>query len=235
MIPLVLIPGFMLDHGMWSDVAHDLAALGPLSYADPCHATSIEDMAAQTLATAPERFVAIGFSMGGYVAREMQRQAPERIMALVLAATSARGDTELEFQRKAGMAHADPSLFAGLSRTSIRRSLAPSSQGDGDLIERIHAMSVRLGGNLLRRQLLFRRSGDVASLHQISCPTLIVAGLQDRLRSLEEAEELAQHIPGATIASVDTGHMVPLEAPATFARLVADFIASSSLDAPIRR
>ncbi|SMO94653.1 alpha/beta fold hydrolase [Paracoccus laeviglucosivorans] len=221
---IILVPGFMLDADLWSDVIHDLATFGPIIHADPMGALSIEDMAEKTLAVAPNTFAVVGFSMGGYVAREIQRIAPQRVSKLVLLATSARGDSDLQARRKVAIADADPSAFRGLSRQSIRRSLSPEREEDNALVERIHAMSVRLGGQTFRNQAVFRRDGDLDKLPTIDCPTLIVAGGKDRLRSLEEAAEMQSAIPDAQMKIIEVGHMIPMEAPAELSPLLRAFL-----------
>lgn len=123
-----LVPGFMLDADPWSDMARDLEPLGPFFHANPKQATSIEGMAAEALAEAPETFALVGFSMDGRVAREIQRQAPERVSKLVLVATSARGDNAIRARRKTAVAKADPATFRGLSKKSIRQSLPRSAR-----------------------------------------------------------------------------------------------------------
>ncbi|MTH61597.1 alpha/beta fold hydrolase [Paracoccus litorisediminis] len=210
---VVLIPGFMLDRDLWHDVEPALAGFGPLIHSDPTQGASIADMARNTLGMAPARFALIGFSMGGYVAREMVYLAQDRVTHLVLIATSARGDDQVQQRRKAAVAGADPALFRGLSRASIRQSVHPDREQDADLIDRIHKMSVRLGGETFRRQALFQREGDAARLAEIRCPTLIVAGREDRLRSLDEAEELHRGVAGSQIEMLEAGHMIPMEAP----------------------
>lgn len=221
---MVLVPGFMLDEDLWTDVAGGLARFGPLIHADPSRGGSIEEMACETLAIAPDRFDLAGFSMGGYVARAIQRRAPERVRRLVLIATSARGDSEVQARRKAAVAGADPAAFRGLSRSSIRISLAPDREGYTALVERIHAMSLRLGGETFRRQALFQRNGDLDRLSGIACPTLIVAGRKDRLRSLEEAREMQAAIPGAGLEIIEAGHMIPMEAPEALSAVLAGFL-----------
>ncbi len=223
-VAIILVPGFMLDADLWSDVIQDLAPFGPIIHADPMGALSIEDMAEKTLALAPDKFAVVGFSMGGYVAREIQRRAPQKVSKLVLIATSARGDSDLQARRKAAIVDADPAAFHGLSRQSIRRSLAPEREEDNALVERIHAMSVRLGGQTFRDQALFLRDGDLEKLPTIGCPTLIVAGCKDRLRSLEEASEMQSAIPGAQMKIIEVGHMIPMEAPAELSPLIRTFL-----------
>jgi len=222
---LTLVPGFMLDRDLWTDIAPTLERFGPLTHADPARATTIAGMARDTLDAAPARFGLIGFSMGGYVAREMARVAPGRVSRLVLIATSARGDNEIQARRRAVASSADPSAFRGIARRSIAQSLAPEREGDEALIGRIHAMSARLGGETFRRQAMFRREGDMALLSAITCPTLVIAGDRDRLRSIAEAEEMASAIPGARLEILPSGHMIPMEAPGPLSDLLADFLA----------
>lgn len=219
---MVLVPGFMLDDDLWTDILPQLTVFGPVQYADPRTAISIRDMADKTLAAAPSTFALIGFSMGGYVAREMVRTAPDRVTHLLLIATSARGDREVQAQRE--RAAAARSVFKGISAAAIRTSLAPDREGDTALVRRIQNMSLRLGGNVFQHQALFRRSGDLDRLGDIDCPTLIVAGRQDRLRSLEEAYELHAGIPGSILRVIDCGHMIPLEAPVELGKTLQCFL-----------
>jgi pimeloyl-ACP methyl ester carboxylesterase len=97
---LLLVPGFMADETLWRDLEAPLARFAPLHYADLRHDSSIEAMARRALDAAPPSFLLVGFSMGGYVAREIARLAPERVRALVLIATSTRPDTPALRQRK---------------------------------------------------------------------------------------------------------------------------------------
>lgn len=212
---LLLLPGFMTDRDLWSDLAGDLAQIGPITYGDPSRDDTIRAMADRAIAEAPDRFALVGFSMGGYVAREIARRVPDRVRALVLVATSARADTPAQAQRKAAaVAHVRSRGFAGLSRGAILQSVHPARAGDAALIARIRAMGDRLGGAVFLRQAGQVRESDHAHLGRIACPTLVVAAAQDALRSLDEARELRDGIPGATLTVIEgSGHMLPLEAP----------------------
>jgi pimeloyl-ACP methyl ester carboxylesterase len=212
---ILLVPGFMADETLWNDMTAALERFGPIVHADLRHDTSVESMAQRVLETAPPSFLLVGFSMGGYVARAIARQAPERVRALVLVATSTRGDTPALQQRKGAVGKAAPSIaFSGLSRTAVATSLHPKQRDNLELIERVRAMSVRLGGEVFRRQSLLDRPGDLARMGEIRCPTLVVAAAEDQLRSVDEAREMAEAIPGATLQVIEeSGHMIPIEAP----------------------
>lgn len=216
---LVLLPGFMCDADLWTDVTPDLDTRWRAEHGDLFQDSSIEAMAARVLAAAPRRFVAVGFSMGGFVAREMALRAPERISALVLIATSAMGTSPersaMNRQRRARIADAP---FRGLSRTDLRRALHPSRQGEERLVERMLAMGARLGKDVLLRQLAAEREDGYGRLKDIGCPTLVIAADADALRPRGETDRLAAGIPGARYEIIaDCGHMIPMERPAALA------------------
>jgi pimeloyl-ACP methyl ester carboxylesterase len=208
---LVLLPGFMLDHGLWDDVRDDLASFGPLSFGDLFQDGSIEGMARRVLATAPASFALVGFSMGGYVAREIARQAPDRVTALILIATSARGDTvERSMSKRFAAKQVERGAFKGLSRAAVVAALHPKRAQDEVLIDRMLAMGSRLGGEVFLRQAMLQRDGDLDRLGDIRCPTLVIAAADDALRSVAESEKLARGIPGATLMVLEgSGHMLP--------------------------
>lgn len=223
---ILLVPGYMADATLWDDMRERLAPFGPLAHADLRHDSTLEDLARRALAEAPLSFILVGFSMGGYVAREMVRQAPERVRALVLIATSTRPDSDTVRLRKRTVIKAAPSVsFAGLSRTAIASSLHPREHDNEALIERVRAMGVRLGGEAFRQQSMVERPGDLHLLGQIRCPTLVVAAGHDGLRSLDEVRELHAGIAGAQFALIeDSGHMIPLEAPQALCNVIVPWL-----------
>ncbi|MGZ5199263.1 MAG: alpha/beta fold hydrolase [Telluria sp.] len=225
-IPVVLLPGFMLDTTLWDELASYLPAAWTLHRATLEGGDTIEAMARHIAAEAPERFVLVGFSLGGYVARQIAAHFPDRVAALVLIASSLREDTEQQAQLKQQTVRAlSPSTFNGLSARSIAQSLHPSRATDKALIERLRAMGARLGYDAFAIQSALRRAGVPAS--RIACPTLVVAAQQDGLRSLDEAIELRDSIPGAVLEIVpDSGHMIPLEQPERLGALISRWVES---------
>lgn len=219
---LILLPGFMCDADLWRDVEPALAGRWRVVHGDMVRDESIEAMADRLLAAAPRRFVPVGFSMGGFVAREVALRAPERVRALVLIATSAMGTSpdraERNRERRERIA-ARP--FRGLSRSDLKRALHPSRRHDEALVERMLAMGRRLGKEVLLRQLAAGRVDGHDRLPEIRCPTLVVAAGSDELRPRRETDRLAAGIPGARYEIVeDCGHMIPLERPEALAALL---------------
>lgn len=223
---MLLVPGFMLDADLWRDVVPALTGYGPATYADLSQDGSIAAMAHRALSEAPSKFVLVGFSMGGYVAREIVRQAADRVAALVLIATSARGDSDVQLQRKAVIAgQTGSAAFIGLSRSAVVSSLHPDNAGRADIIARIQAAGHRLGGDVFRRQSLIDRRDERDDLKMIRCPSLVIAGEQDRLRSRTEALELHRGLVGSRFEIIEnTGHMVPMEAPKRLVTILGEWL-----------
>jgi len=222
---IVLIPGFMLDETLWRDVEPRLSMIAPVIHADLRTGQTIAAMAEHILTTCPPRFVLIGFSLGAYVAREIARRAPQRVIALVLIATSARPDGPEHAQRKHAALATSAAGFRGMSRAALAASLHPRLAGDAEMIERLRQMNVRLGHEVFVRQSMLDRGDDRGRLQDIACPTLVVAAANDQLRRVEEARELADGIRGATLVVIEnSGHMIPMEQPAMLATTVASWL-----------
>ena len=223
---LVFMPGFMLDESLWKDVLPFIDNAEQLMFGDLCSGNSIETIAQANLNKAPESFALIGFSMGGYVAREMVRQAPHRIKSLILIATSARADNDQQaLQRITAAKNMSSTNFRGLSQASIKESLGDSATKNSELIERIRLMGAGLGKDAFILQSSIRRTGDLDQLSVITCPTLVVAGDQDRLRSLDEVTQLQEGIPKSELAVIkDCGHMIPLEQPSLLGPMISGWL-----------
>ena len=81
------------------------------------------------------------------------------------------------------------------------------------------------GGHAAAQVVDSLRRDGYADLERIACPALVVACRQDRLRSFEETERMARHLPRARFEAIeDCGHMAPLERPAELAALLAAWI-----------
>ena len=78
MTPFVLVPGLNCDARVFAGISQALWPLGPVTIANHMTGDRIEAIAKAILADAPPKFALIGFSMGGYIAFEILRQAPAR-------------------------------------------------------------------------------------------------------------------------------------------------------------
>lgn len=229
--PFLLLPGFMADAALWMEVAPALQSSGPITYGDLNEGDSLEAIAQQILARAPARFILVGFSMGGYVARTIARIAPERVPALILVASSSRPDTPQQMKSKAAAIKAIPAgPFRGLSMAAIKASVHPNRAGDTELLSRIREMGIRLGTDVFISQSSVVRPHPSGELAKIACPTLVIAADADQLRSLDEARELEAGIPKATLVVIpNSGHMVPMEQPELLGNAIRQWLREMGL------
>jgi pimeloyl-ACP methyl ester carboxylesterase len=220
---LMLLPGLACDAELWT---HQRAALmGGGTPSTPPRAVSVTDvhqradslpqMAALLLAEHPGEFALVGCSMGGMLALEVQRQAPDRVRGLALLGSTARADTPalITLRRQA------IDLFAqGQSEALVRANaaLAFHPQHVAGLVEAYVAMVLRAGADSLIRQnrAVMARADLRKSLAAVACPTLVVAGLDDQLTPPDCAREMAEAIPGAQLKLLPAcGHMLTWEQP----------------------
>src|SRR5579864_4143445 len=99
-IPVLLVPGLMCSPRLFSDQIPALWRFGPIAVADHTRDDSMGAIARRILLMAPPSFVLVGLSMGGYIALELLRQAPDRVFKLGLLDTSARPDTHEQSERR---------------------------------------------------------------------------------------------------------------------------------------
>ena len=215
-INLLLLPGLLCDEGLWREVTNDLGSAVRARVADLTQDDSIAAMARRALAKAPERFALAGLSMGGYVALEIMRQAPERVSHLALLDTSAQpDDAERRAKRLAGIESIKLGKFIGVSRGLLASLLAPQHLGT-NLAEEVQAMAERVGQEAYIRQqtAILGRIDSRPSLGAIAVPTLIGVGESDILTPPALARELAAGIAGAELVEfADAAHLPTMENP----------------------
>ena len=225
---LVLLPGFMCDSDLWRDMVPDLERLGRLLYGNVYQDDTLEGMAQRVLAEAPERFVLVGFSMGGFVSRVLTLMAPERVTGVAFVASSAREYTPAERQRR--IAGAMPGDKPKAANPGVALGLHPDRERDPVLLERLRGMQRRLGSEVRARQSALIRKDGYADLERIACPSLVIACRHDRLRKFEETERMARCLPRSHFEVIeDCGHMAPLEKPHELAMLLGKWIDSAGL------
>lgn len=218
---IVFAPGFMTDHDMWRDVTPYFEG-HPIIFADFREGSTLQELAASNLRRCPERFVLIGFSLGGYIARHMVYQAPERVEALVLVGTSTKPTAPPLTD------HSAVKMFRGMSRSALMRAVHIHREHDDLLISRLKDMGERLGAEVFARLSALDRQSDLEDMRSIQCPVLVVTADQDRLRTMQESTEMAE-AAGATLMVIEnSGHMMPMEEPEQFATRVLEWLASVS-------
>jgi pimeloyl-ACP methyl ester carboxylesterase len=214
---LVLLPGLLCDAALWRHQVENLADIADISVVDLTRDNTFSAMARRVLDAAPSRFAIAGLSMGGYVAQEIMRTAPERVERLALLDTSARADTEEQTSRRRGLIElASKGQFKGVSPRLLPSFLHPDRLRDKPLTDAVMAMAERVGRDAFLRQeeAIMGRIDGRESLRAIRCPTLILCGAEDTLTPPKVHQEMAERIPHARLVVVpDCGHLSTMERP----------------------
>ncbi|MCX7217910.1 MAG: alpha/beta hydrolase [Burkholderiales bacterium] len=227
-LTLVLIPGFMCDASLWQAMLPELSKIAAVQFADINEGSSIAAMAERIIPSLPEHCVLIGFSLGGYVARRIAYLAPQKLAGLVLVNSSARASTEQELQRNQQQIRMSTLYpYKGQTYTALKRALHPDRSDDAPLLAHLQAMSRNLGQQIFLRQLGLLRQDGHAELAHIKCPSLIIASRNDQMRSMQEAENMADALPNSHLNIIeDCGHMSPLERPEVVCQLLRAWLES---------
>ncbi|GAB4191552.1 MAG: alpha/beta hydrolase [Thalassobaculales bacterium] len=230
MTPLLLLPGLLCDAALWAAQAAAFSAKRTVAVASLTHHETVAGMAARALAEAPPRFALAGLSMGGYVALEIMRQAPERVERLALLDTAARPDTPEQVERRQGLIQlAEMGKFKGVTPRLLPLLLHRDRLDEQPLTEAVMAMAERVGKSAFIRQqkAIMSRPDSRPDLPRIACPALVLCGRQDALTPLDRAEEIAAGIPGSTLVVVEEcGHLSTMERPAAVNAALADWLAA---------
>jgi pimeloyl-ACP methyl ester carboxylesterase len=211
---------------------HQIAALEGLAdcrVADFTSQDNVAAMAESVLAMMPQRFALAALSMGGYVAQEVMRQAPERVTRLALLDTSARPDTPEQTARRRGLIElAEKGSFKGVTPRLLPLLIHESRLDDEALTGVVLGMAERIGKDAFLRQqrAIMGRPDSRPTLVSIRCPTLVICGRQDVLAPLDCAMEIAAGITDARlVVAEDCGHLSPLERPETVNQAMAAWLA----------
>ena len=216
-LSIVLVPGLLCTARLYAEQIPTLRRLGPVTVADHTRDDSMAAIAERILADAPPRFALAGLSMGGYVAFEIVRQAPERVARLALLSTSARLDPpEISERRRRQIALAEDGRFGAVAGMQFPLLVHRSRLDDEGLQTLVRLMADEIGAEAFVRQqtAIIGRADSRPDLAAIACPTLVVVGDGDELIAPENSVEIADGIPGARLVTIaECGHLSTLERP----------------------
>lgn len=216
-LPVLLIPGIADSPRLFQEQLPRLFRVGPVMVADHTRDDSVASLAARILAHAPPRFALAGLSLGGYVALEIIRRAPERVSRLALLNASARPETEEGIaRRKAALSKAEGGAYPAVVEAAWGHVVHPERVGDSSLKQVFVDMRLAAGAATFVRQqqAIITRVDSRPSLSAIECPTWVLVGDADEITPPEVAEELAAGISGGRLVVVPRcGHLSALEQP----------------------
>jgi pimeloyl-ACP methyl ester carboxylesterase len=242
MRPLFLLCGLLCDEAIWSDIPSRLAQVATAHVMSFAGFSSIAGMAERVLAAAPPRFALAGHSMGGRVALEVWRQAPERVTALALLNTGVHPTRESEYDSRG--------LLVRLARRQGMAALAdewlPPMMGAppdrvAQVMPALKAMVQRFTAESFAGQInaLLQRPDARPVLPTITVPTLLLSGTNDTWSSLSQHADMQRIVSRSTLVEIaGAGHMSPIERPDAVARALKGWLASpppgSSQGRPLR-
>lgn len=216
-LPLVLLPGMMCDARLYGPQIAALSGTVPIHLAPIGAHETVEAQAAEILETAPTRFALAGLSMGGIVAMEVFRQAPERIDRLALLDTNPRAELdEVKVRREPQIQKVRGGELEKVMRDELIPNYFAGSVAPEPLAGLCMAMALDLGPDVFERQsrALQSRPDQQETLKSVTCPTLILMGAEDRLCPRDRHELMHALVAGSTLEIIDgAGHLPTLEQP----------------------
>ena len=228
MIPVLFIPGLACNHTMWR---HQIAALArhtKVFTADLPATDCLIEMTAIILRAAPERFHCVGSSMGGYIALEIMRQAPERVETLSLLVTTPEPDTEAVAGRRQDLQESvRRGEWQSLWRSITPRFVSAKRKGDTALVEAFvdQISETCPQAFLLHQTAMMVRPSYVEILPQIRCATNVIIGEDDIIIPPKIQEAMADKIPGAVKTYIpDCGHIPSMEKPQEVAQILNNWV-----------
>ena len=225
---LVLVPGLMCTEALWAPQIAVFGSKARIMIGDHTRHDTISTIAASILAAAPPRFALAGLSMGGYIAFEIMRQAPDRVTRLCLLDTSARPDTPeaTAFRRGLVAAAEKQGIEAGFD-AFFARLVHPDRYTDPAIRGVVRAMADQIGvaGFARQQEAIISRGDSRPHLGAIVCPTFVIAGQEDALTPVAVNEEIAHGIAGSRLEIVaHCGHLSTLERPERVGDLMTEWL-----------
>ena len=219
--PIVLIPGLNCTAEVYSGQVFALWQFGPVQIADHRHGADMAEIAAAILAEAPPSFALVGFSMGGYLAFEILRQASGRVTRLALVDTMARLDTPEQAQkRRDAIRLAGQGKHMQVTAQNFPSGVHPDSVARSEVRAIGMRMAEETGADtyIRHQQAILARPDSRPELPSIRIPTTVIVGEADAITPVDAAREMATAIPGARLVTIaGAGHMTPTEQPAALA------------------
>ena len=217
MTPLLLIPGMMCDARLFGPQIEAFSGLQTLVCASIAKRTSVQDMATDILAHAPNRFALAGLSMGGIVAMEILRQEPERVERVALMDTNPLAeDDKVKARRQPQMIKVRNGDLAAVMRDEMKPHYLSDTPRRERILKLCMEMAVSLGPNVFLNQsrALMERPDSSDTLREVDVPALILCGRDDALCPVSRHQLMAELIPAAKLEIIEgAGHLPTLEQP----------------------
>ena len=226
--PLVLLPGMMCDARVFTPQVAALSGETTVVLAPVTQGERIEEIASGLLDQLPPRFALAGQGMGGVVALELLRRAPDRVSRIALLAT------QVLLELPATAADREPQIIAAqsgrlkevLQDRLTSGFLAPGPQRS-EVLAQAMQMAESLGPEVFVRQsrALQRRRDQQPTLSQCKVPAMVLCGEHDTICPVKRHSFMAELIPYAQLRVLeDAGHLPSLEQPEAITAALRDWM-----------
>jgi pimeloyl-ACP methyl ester carboxylesterase len=230
---LLLLPGLVCDQSVWRRQIDALSDVAACTCADYGSLDSLTAMAEAALRSGPERFSVAGHSMGGRVALEVYRLAPDRVARIALLNTGylplAAGAAGEEERRKRAelVALAQSQGMRAMLKQWLPPMIDSRRVHDTALVNSITDMMSRKTPEIFAAQVraLLARPDASPVLEHIRCPALLITGREDGWSGPAQHQAMAAKIAGSKLVIVpDCGHMSTMERPAEVSAALRDWL-----------
>ena len=220
--PVIFLPGSLCDERVFADQLREIDQ--PCEVADLTLDDSIAAMAIRVLRAAPPRFALVGLSMGGIVASEIARLAPESVLAMALLDTNLGVADDLQLRtRRRWASDVRSGRFAQVVEELVP-ALTISPEAHGPLIVEM-ATAVGPAGFLRQNEALLHRRDQLSSVSRFQGPILIACGSDDRLCSPRVHADLAARFAHARLLVVEqAGHLSSIDQPVALTSGLTDWL-----------
>ncbi|MFC3615466.1 alpha/beta fold hydrolase [Lutimaribacter marinistellae] len=227
--PVVLLPGMMCDARLYHHQMLHLSRERAVTIAPITQGERVEEIASGLLDQLPKRFALAGLSMGGIVAMEILRRAPDRVTRICLMDTDALADTpQIAAAREPMIVGARAGRLDEVMKQAIRPEFLAPGAGRVAVLEQVMEMARDLGPEVFVRQsrALQRRPDQQGTLRKIRVPAMVLCGAHDGLTPVKRHSFMAELIDGAELRVIDeAGHIPTLETPEAVTAALRDWLA----------
>ncbi|MGJ8604312.1 MAG: alpha/beta fold hydrolase [Marivita sp.] len=215
--PVVFLPGMMCDARLFEPQIRAFSATHPVMIAPITQGQRIEEIASGILPLLPQKFALAGLSMGGIVAMEILRRAPERVTRIALMDTNCLAETpQMAANREPQIIKVKSGKLSEVMRDELKPNyLAPGPRRPA-VLQTVMDMAHTLGPEVFVHQsrALQRRRDQQSTLRKIRQPALVLCGAHDALCPVKRHTFMAELIPHARLVVLeDAGHLPTLETP----------------------
>ena len=227
---MLLLHAFPFDARMWDGIRPALDEAGFEAVAPDLPGADVElgfdTWSQRVLELVAGPFVPVGSSMGGYLAFELWRRAPERIAAMALVGTRATPDSPEQREARDDSIR----LLGEAGREPFWSELAPRLFGPGAdpavvAAARALALAQPVTALVAAQETIRDRVDSRPVLPTIDVPVLVLVGEEDRLTPPADSEAMVAALPNARFSRIaGAGHLTPLEQPDVVAAELVDFL-----------